>query len=80
MLDEDDADEARTLFALIKRNLEKGRETKSLINTLTRLFLPLKQRIADEYDRLFNEFARISQQMQLSGRFDVAADGVEVDG
>ena len=79
-LGEDDADEARALFSLIKRNLEKGRETKSLINTLTRLFVPLQQHITKEYDRLSNEFAQVSQQKQIFDRFDVAADGMDVYG
>ena len=78
-LGEDDADEARAFFSLIKRNLEKGRETKSLVNTLTRLFVPLKQQIAKEYDRLSNEFAQVSQQKQLFDKFDMAADGMDVD-
>ena len=41
--------------------------------------MPLKQQIAKEYDRLSNEFAQVSQQKQLFDKFDMAADGMDVD-
>jgi len=78
-MEEDDAHEARAVFGLIRRNLEKGRETKHLVGPLISLFAPLEQRIAGEYDRLSNELARVAQQKRLFDELHVAADGMNDD-
>jgi len=63
-LNADDAHEARRLLDHIKENLAKGRETKELIVLLLRLFKPLKERTAEEYDRRSDDLAQAAQEKQ----------------
>jgi hypothetical protein len=69
-LDKDDAQDARTFIDLIKRNLEKGRDTEGPASLLSRLFAPVGQRITDEYEslsaakqRVAEEYRRLSKDM-----------------
>jgi hypothetical protein len=88
-LDEDDAQDAQIFIDLIKRNLEKGRDTKGPASLLTRLFAPVKQRIAEEYEslleakrRLAEEYVRVTKDMaqvaQKKKVFDNATEDSDV--
>jgi hypothetical protein len=82
-LNEDDVDEARATFDLIRRNLEKDRDNKRHIDWLTRLFAPTRQRLQcaiDDYGRLTRDMKQIQQRMKLFDDVDMAADGMDVDG
>jgi hypothetical protein len=78
-LSDDDADEARALFDLIKRNLKKGHESKGHVDTLTRLFAPVKQWISEEYDFFSREIENVSQSKQLFDDLEMATEGVDID-
>jgi hypothetical protein len=81
-LNEDDADEARATFDLIRRNLEKGRDNNRHIDWLTRLFTPTRQRLQcaiDDYGRLTRDMKQIQQRMKLFEDVDMAAGGMDVD-
>jgi hypothetical protein len=81
-LNEDDADEARATFDLIRRNLEKGRDNKRHIDWLTRLFTPTRQRLQcaiDDYGRLTRDMKQIQQRMKLFEDVDMAAGGMDID-
>jgi hypothetical protein len=62
-LDEDDTQEAQQVFKLVRRNLEKGSNASGLIDHLNRLFVPVKQRVTVERDRLSDDLAQVSQEM-----------------
>jgi len=61
-LDEDDAQEASTYIDIIRRNIEKGRDTKGPSSLLTRLFAPAKQRVAEEHGSLSESKQRVSEE------------------
>jgi hypothetical protein len=66
-LDEDDAAEDRVVFRSVRRNLERGKDVKGLIDFLTTLFASVKQRIAEEYSRHSEGMAEAAQKKKLFG-------------
>lgn len=75
-LDEDDTQEAKALFELMRRNLGKGRENKEHIGALTRIFAPVKQRLSEEYDRLAKS---VAQSKQIFDDVDMAGGIIIID-
>lgn len=92
-LSEDDAQEAQIFIDLIKRNLEKGRDTKGPASLLKNLLAPAKQRItehhrslseakqrvAEKYKRISRHMAQAAQKMKLFDDADEAPDVSNVE-
>jgi hypothetical protein len=64
-LNNEDATEAQLQSDSVKRNLERGKDIKGLVDFLTSLFAPVKQRIAEKRARLSNDMAQVEQEMRL---------------
>ena len=64
-LNEDDAEDARKAFDLVRSSLKRDKDVKSLVDFLTILFAPVKQRIVGKRARLSDDMAQVEQEMRL---------------
>lgn len=78
-LDEDDAEDARKVFDLVKSGLEREKDIKSFVEFLTRLFAPVKQRIAGKRARLSDDMARVEQEMRLFQEADGTPEVIKIE-
>lgn len=81
-----EADQAQQIFGIIRSNLEIGRDVGDLARYLIRLFVPVKQRMAEKHGRLSNnkarvehDIAQVEQEMQLLADVGQAVDDMSID-
>jgi hypothetical protein len=78
-LGEEDAEEARVVFDPVRRNLERRKDVKDLVEFLTSLFAPVKQRIAGKRDRLSSDMAQVEQEMRLFEGANRAPEVIKIE-
>ena len=81
-----EADQAQQIFGIIRSNLDIGRDVGDLARYLIRLFVPVKQRMAEKHSRLSNnkaqvehDIAQVEQEMHLLADVGQAVDGMGID-